>query len=262
MSTRSPKAPRLTLKECIKKVEKLFGEASTAVVTRDVAAQTMGYSGKSGPSLTLIASLLEYGLLLKKGTDVRISDLAVKILHPINEGQKMDGIREAIRKPGLYSQLLASHSECGAAVIKSHLVQQGFKPDSAQKTASVFLDNLEFAKMKGVDYSSDEENPDENGEPEYTENEDATPRPMARKKATPVIAPEIQNQDGNMIAEISVPLAGNQLKLALIGDNPVLEEDIEDIDALMDYLKRQLRRKVQRSAPKPEPDIDDDSDLE
>lgn len=243
---RSPKAPRNSLKDAVAATEKLFGKARRATVSREAAANAVGYSGLTGSSLTLLASLVGYGLLDRKGQQVIVSERAIAILHPKSDSAKLKALKEAALANPVFQKLAESHVGCDQGVIETELIHQGFSQEAAKKTASVFISNSEFASLDGSKYSTGQENDDFEDDEEFSDGgNDQVPPPFYRDLPPPQLpTPPV----GNMIAEISVPLAGNQLTLALIGNDPVLAEDIDDIDSLIDYLKRQLRKKVERGA--------------
>src|SRR5687767_9283903 len=94
--TKSPKAPRLTLADAIDAARKLYGEARKSAIKREVAAKPLGFASLNGSALTALATLKQYGLIDQStaGT-VAVSDLAVKILHPVSEQQKSDALRKS-----------------------------------------------------------------------------------------------------------------------------------------------------------------------
>lgn len=253
---RSPKAPRNSLKDAVTAIEKLFAKARRAPVTRESAANAVGYSGLTGSSLTLLASLIGYGLLDRKGQQVLVSERAIGILHPKSEAAKLKALKDAALANPVFQSLAETHIGCDQDVIENELIHQGFSPEAAKKTASVFISNSEFASLDGSKYSHSQVNDDFEDIDELGGSDDPpTPFiPAPQRESQPPHTLQATQPTGKMIAEISVPLAGNQLTLALVGNDPVLDEDIQDIDSLIDYLKRQLRKKVERatvSAPYP-----------
>jgi hypothetical protein len=256
---RSPKSPRNSLRTAIVAVEKLFKAAKRAPVGRDNAAKAMGYSGLTGVSLTVLASLAGYGLIQRKGQEIVVSELAISILHAMSDGQRLTSLQKAALEPPLFASLAEDYLEVSASVLASKLVQMGFAPDSAKKTASVFLENAEYAELTGASVSgtSANESEDEDGnEDEVTPyNPFLSPRdqPASREVVLSSLRPQAMlpsqpQPRSNVLATYKIPLGANEAELVFTGEK--LEP--EDFDALIDYVeifKKQFTRKLPKPAP-------------
>lgn len=248
MNTRgikSPKSPRNSLKEAIDASKKLFSEASRAFISREAAANALGYSGLTGSSLTLLASMSGYGLLAKQGTDVRVSDKAIQILHPLGESEKTVAIRAAALTPPLFAELFQTHGACSAKIIESKLVQNGFAPDAARKTAGVFSSNIEFAGLKSDAINSREQEEIENDDSDAPS--DSPPPSQSEVGPLTINLPTshviTRPNAGNLTKEYRFPLDDeNEVELKFYGTTFGLEQ----LDALQDtveFLKKQLGRR-------------------
>lgn len=126
---RSPSYPSYSLEDAIENVSKVFDEDRTNPVDREVVARHLGYSGLNGAADKSLATLMQYHLLEKvaKG-EVRVSPLAVDILHPDKAEQKKRALVESAYSPALFSELRDRFSEGvpSQSALKSYLVRKGF----------------------------------------------------------------------------------------------------------------------------------------
>jgi hypothetical protein len=134
----------------------------------------LGYSGRTGPSLTALASLKRYGLLADAGPGlVRLSDMAVSIIlaptadHP----DRVEAIRKAALLPSVFTNLWAQYGEGGGQLasddtMKYYLVKDlNFTEEAAVAVIRHFRDTVEFAQLSSVVESEDGESRDELGDP-------------------------------------------------------------------------------------------------
>lgn len=146
---RSPSYPSLTLEQAIDLVEKIHKANRTNVISRETAAKDMGYTGLTGRSLTVLASLAQYGLVEKAGKgDIKVTRRAVEILHPIEESHKAEAIIEAAQAPALFRMLRERFPEGvpSANALKSYLIQQSFNDVAIGPAISAFLETTAFAE--------------------------------------------------------------------------------------------------------------------
>jgi hypothetical protein len=226
---KSPKSPRNTLKDSLEVTQKLFKEASRAFVSRETAAKAMGYSGLTGSSLTFLASLVGYGLLAKKGAEVKVSDLAIEILHPTNDDQKKQALKKAALNPPLFADLAQNHGDCSEAVLASKLIQDKFPPEGAKKTARVFIANKEFANVDGPDYSGLDQNESSSDETSTTPLSDMIATQPVTK--TPSLGAAISSLIQSSV--LPVPVAGRIASIPF----PMTEEDFNLFIATLNLWK-------------------------
>ncbi|MES2997234.1 MAG: hypothetical protein V4733_10535 [Verrucomicrobiota bacterium] len=250
---RSPNFPALTLQKALEYASKLHTEAKRTAVKTPIALQAMGFNSANGRSLGVLGALRAYGLIMSDGGATQISDLALRILFPKNVQDAKQAKQQAALSPKLFKSIHERNGDLSEKMLASELFHQKFTQEGAAKAAQIFHQNREFTGGQfSVDSEFDELEDDELLDDSPLIGEVIQSAAPARSQAQgnpPVSQPLYRpSPTGNMIAEISVPLAGNQLTLALVGDDPVLPEDIDDIDTLIDYLKKQLRKKVERDA--------------
>jgi len=85
--------------------------------------------------------LAQYGLVDKDGSDVRISDLALKIFHPTNPTEAASATKEAALTPSYFKTIFESHHALSEDVLANHLARQGFTSEASKKAASVYKQN-------------------------------------------------------------------------------------------------------------------------
>src|SRR5712692_5273728 len=79
--TKSPNYPAVGLKAAIELVQSLWTAEKRTAVAPEAAVQAMGYKGMSGPASTSLSALKKYGLVESDGNRVKVSQLAMRILH-------------------------------------------------------------------------------------------------------------------------------------------------------------------------------------
>lgn len=252
---RSPKAPANTLEDCIAFLKKLYAEARRSYVKPEAAGRAMGYAGLTGSSLTLLASMSQYGLIDREKGNVMVSNLSVRILHPTSPDQFQGAIREAALAPKAFQELFDGYNDCSAEVLTSHLVQKEFNPNRAKRVAFVYTANKTFAKLDTI--SSFPSTTESLPETRSNEHNEIAPNPPPKPPPT---APLTRSADAvvpkghKMLAQYSIPLGGNQATLVFTGKS--LTPD--DFDALRDYVelfKKQFVR-AQKEPEQPAPDSD------
>src|SRR4051794_4310429 len=103
---RSPNFPVISLPQAIERIEAIYDKEQTLPATRETLAEHLGYSGLNGASIKMISALGKYGLLeLVDGRGFRVSKLAMAILHPANDQERSDAVREAAHLPALFQKL-------------------------------------------------------------------------------------------------------------------------------------------------------------
>ena len=151
--SRSPSAPSMTLQVAIEKAAAVETSYKKAVVGRESIANAMGYTETSGKGMRAIASLQAYGLLKRAGKgECCITELAMAILHPQSDDEKIEAIRTAVEKPKVFSDLLdkfgyATPNEHGVATA---LRRKDFGEVSAKQTAKFFVSSMAWMKEQGV----------------------------------------------------------------------------------------------------------------
>jgi hypothetical protein len=242
---RSPNYPKLSLESAMLLIAGFYNKAGKAQLNPQVAASALGYSGTNGAALTTIGALNQYGLLERqRGEGMAVSQLAIKLLHPVNSEQELASRREMALKPKVFSDLYSGgFHHCDESILANHLIQQGFTQDGARKAASVFKANVDYAKLVASDFklasSMDLTHDELVKETSLAVKGNIMPSPFL--KETTII--DIKSEEKKVLAKFSVPIGANEVEITFTGE--VLRPD--DFDALADYValfKKQYQRKL------------------
>src|SRR5437773_1161561 len=228
---RSPRSPSTPLSDAIDQIRKLHSEIGRARVKPESAAIALNYKGLNGAALTTLATLSQYGLIERSRGEVSITALAVKILHPTGEEQQRAAVREAALNPTIFKEIQEQFSQCSVEVLTSHLVQQGFTPDRARRTASVFAVNKGFANLSDAPKVTSEDSLKQRTDESRNQDSDTQRQRVGKERPA------------NMLAQYSIPLGRNEATLTFAGESL----SIEDFDALIEYVelfKKQFSRKA------------------
>jgi hypothetical protein len=231
-SDKSPRSPNYTLEDALAQVKKLHSQIGKAEVKPESAAVAMGYKGLNGAALTTLGTLSQYGLIERSKRTVTITPLAIRILHPMGDSQFNDALREAALAPKVFQEIHENFGQCSVEVLSSHLVQNGFTPDRAKRTASVYAANKGFANLGDAGTNK-------HVETAKRRTDDTNSEGITRYKRE--LPPEKSKEEG-VLAQYSIPLGGNEATLTFKGDSL----SISDFDALIEYVelfKKQFERK-------------------
>lgn len=174
---RSPHYPNISLPEAIARARRAFDLDRQAPLDREVAAKHIGYSGRSGTSDKVIGSIIQYGLFESVGKgEVRVSQRALDIFHPLNEQQKREAIQKAAYAPAVFRVL---RDRFGAGVVPSedsatsYLIREKFLPNAIDRVYSSYVATCQFLKQEGA---TDFAVPSPDEEEESIASESAAPR--------------------------------------------------------------------------------------
>lgn len=239
---RSPKAPVIPLTEAVELIKKLHSQIGRAKVDLQTACKALGYSGITGVTLSIIATLSQYQLINREQGQVLISPLAVRILHPTSIEQKEESLQEAAVAPQVFKNLSLYH-DSSEDVIASHLIQNGFTPERAKRVARVFKANKPHFKHgeSGID--------EEHNRSERDQQPETTPSLQTPIVSTAQAAPGPARVDRlpstEVLARYSIPLGENEATLVFTGKSL----SPEDFTALIEYVelfKKQFERRQPR----------------
>ncbi|MBA3570911.1 MAG: hypothetical protein H0W34_02810 [Pyrinomonadaceae bacterium] len=158
MATRSPNYPAVGLSEAVRMARQLWDQEERSPVTAETAVGAFGYESLSGPARTKLAALKKYGLIEDTPHGIRLSALAVRILHsPEVSREYGEAVREAALSPELFRELAQNHTTASEKGLQSYLLtQKEFSSTGAKVCARSFLDTVEFAKLDNGGYLDEE----------------------------------------------------------------------------------------------------------
>jgi hypothetical protein len=144
---RSPSYPRISLIRALDMVGRVYEAAFDSAIDTETALKLMGFQGQSGPSTAALASIKQYGLIEGRDRAIKVTPLAIRILHPSNDEEKNSGLREAATNPRFYGDVEKQFGGRipGDQVLKSQLVRSyGFNPNGADDFIRVLKENRAF----------------------------------------------------------------------------------------------------------------------
>lgn len=148
---RSPNYPALSLPDAINRVTALYRAQHTHLAPREVVAKGIGYNSLNGASATAISALHKYGLLERVGDEVRVSERAMRILHPESPDERRAAILEAAREPELFAEL--SERFPGRMpndeLLRNYLIRRGFAPAAVTAVILAYRETSEMAEREG-----------------------------------------------------------------------------------------------------------------
>jgi hypothetical protein len=247
---RSPRYPNHNLEETIDFIGKIHAEDRQHPVSREVAARHMGFSGISGTSDRALASLMHYGLAEKavKG-ELRVSDLALSIMHPHSEKERVRALFDAGFHPELFKELHDRYPDQppSAVSLESYLSRSGFAPAAIRPASKAYLETCQFLQRNGA-YESDGSLMQEGSESaDIIEHAEQKPVDMSPKIVTPAqgvpVAPVVRG-------DIFVLSGGGEVIANL--PETMSSRDYED---LKDWLELMIRKAGRKVVSEPAPSI-------
>lgn len=223
---RSPAHPVMPLDEVVEYARKIHERDRQQPVSREVAAQHMGFSGTTGSSDRALSALFHFGLAEKviKG-EIRVSGLAMRIIHPVTTEERREALHEAGFRPALFQELRERYSEAppSFAGLASYLTRQNFAAAAIGPAAKAYLDTCAFLQRENAYESVSVED----------EFEAASPQALRRKETPPVSTQIVPT------APVALPppalVAPTQADLELNEPNLSIRGNTVRIEALLDF---------------------------
>jgi len=233
--SRSPGYPNFGLAEAVSRISKVFQADRRNVIERAIVAKHIGYGGLNGAADKSIATLSHYGLLdrVSKG-EIRVSQLAMDILHPESPEKRKAALREAADSPQLFATLRERFPDgkFSEEALRSYLVRSGFQDAALEPAIRAYMATSQFLELERA-YESD-------GAPTKTSEESArqdggegNPPPPAAPPGwpfgTPTMQPpppqkkEIAMQGGERIMKTGMLSKGASFRLIVEGQIGVKE---------------------------------------
>ena len=149
--SRSPNYPQIGLKEALQRVSSVYKRDYQGTLTREIAAERLGYSGLNGKSLAVLAALGKFGLLEGRGEETRVSDLAVRILaFPPGSPERRGALGEAANRPELFGELdqRFGRGQASDAAVRAWLITRGFIPPAAEAAARSYRETKQLLEFE------------------------------------------------------------------------------------------------------------------
>lgn len=154
--TRSPSYPSVSLPRAVALAERIYSSAHRSAIDPETAYELMGFSGKTGASLSALAALKHYGLVEGRGDSLKVTDLAERIFNPLTDDEKLQALQESAQLPEFFAMLNQEFGDKLPAenVIKSIAIRKhGFSQSGAEGVAKSYAETLHYLKGLGVTVS-------------------------------------------------------------------------------------------------------------
>lgn len=187
---RSPNYPAIGLSQAIKYVRQLWDKEKRTPVPPEVAVKALGYKALNGPSRTAISALRKYGLVEEGSSGVRVSDLAMTILHdPKGSSEWQKAIQEAAFRPDIFREIYTDYADASDDALRGHLLKKEFSPSGANQFIAAFRDTLALVKTLDPGYIKDKGTQEEEKMPNGSEGQMAElPKGQGGKPSTRIFS--------------------------------------------------------------------------
>ncbi len=239
--SRSPNYPAIPLEQAIDLVKQIHAKSRTNVIDRESAAKDMGYSGLTGRSLKILGALGQYDLVTRAGKgDLRVTPIAVDILHGLTNDDRLNALRHAGEAPKLFKSIRDRFTDGVPSenVIRSYLVQQGYADSAIGPVIKAFLETNRFLEDAGAydGHGPSEEEDADSVEPIQATNLPAVIPPPSSLAHNPSAGGyRVMDSERVVFSEET----GSDQYLKLVAAGPL---DDSLLEALEDYIRRQRKR--------------------
>jgi len=144
----------MSLPDAVQRVAIIYKNQHTHGAPREVVVKSMGYNSLNGASASAISALVKYGLLEGRGDDIKVSDRAMRIMHPNSPEEKAEALREAARDPELFQEIGEKFPGRMPAdeVLRNYLIRDGFAPAAVTGVIRAYRETNEFVEREAGAY--------------------------------------------------------------------------------------------------------------
>lgn len=144
--------PRHTLEKALRIPNAILAQNAGKETPDVTAAGYLGITNPTGPFLLEVSSASKYGLLERPGSKIlKLTDLALKILKPQNPDDEINGLREAILKAPVISEVYKHYrgENLPDRIFFENTLTSSFNipPDRVSEFIEIFTDSLTKAKL-------------------------------------------------------------------------------------------------------------------
>jgi hypothetical protein len=224
----------------------VFQEDRVNPIDRNTAAIHLGYSGLSGAADKTLSTLVQYGLLEKAGKgEVRVSPLAVSIMHPNHTGERLQALKEAARNPPAFKQILERfpNGMPSKAALESWLVREGYQDRAIAPVVRSFLETMSFIRSEGVELEGeDSQNEREPLKLTHSDIEAPVQHPVMVPAPAAKSEPSVTEREQVGGEWFRVRLGANKtITISVVGDEAISERDIDKLIILLEAQKVALQ---------------------
>lgn len=159
---RSPNYPQIGLGAAIERVRMIYKSERQNRIDRDTAVKLMGFGGYNGASAGVLSAINKYGLLIGDAggeREMKVSDLAVRILVPHDDGEKAEAIAEAAGNPPLFKELAERWPDNPPSdpSLRSYLTRRGFADSALEAVIRSYEETHALVRETATQYKDDPE---------------------------------------------------------------------------------------------------------
>jgi hypothetical protein len=247
---RSPNYPAISLPEAITRAKTIHEAEQHLAAPKEVIAKHLGFGGLNGVSNRIISALTKYGLLEEvSGDKVKVSPLAISILHPTSPAEKASAIKDAASKPSLFSEITSewNGAQPSDANLRTYLIRRNFASDALDRVIQAYRDTMELVTSTEGGYNKPASHSD--GTPPVANVGEQAP--IQPKGPEPASAQRLPSPPSPQAGEESLPfhvaIAAGGLEIAARIKN---EGDVENLIQILQTMKPLLQNIYRRqSAP-------------
>jgi hypothetical protein len=127
--------------------KKMFNGVHQGRVDVDTACKLMGYAGSGGGAASsALGALRQFGLVDGLRGDVAVSELAMKIIQPLDESERIAALHEAASKPEIFGRILnqfGGRLPASDEPIRAYLIRnEGFSTAGANELIKTLRDTM------------------------------------------------------------------------------------------------------------------------
>lgn len=148
---RSPNYPQIELQDAVSLVRQIFNSEGQNFAPREVVAELLGYSSVNGASEKKVSAITAYGLLDRNSDrELRVSDLAMRVLHPETEQEEAEALFEAAHTPNLFQEINEKWPDTppSDANLRSYLIRRGFNQNAVDQVIKVYRSAMTLASVE------------------------------------------------------------------------------------------------------------------
>jgi hypothetical protein len=237
---RSPNYPSVALTQAVDLAVKFYEKEKRTAVAPEVAAKALGYGALSGTARTMIGALRQYGLLDSSKDGLRISDLAMDIIHnPLGSVDRTRALKEAAMRPPLIVELFGSHADASDDSLRAYLItKRKFAPDATGRFIPAFREAIQIARLPALDSREAEQRG--SGTPQKTP-------PANVEKGAPGAHPA--GETGETM-EFVWQLSGDVVATMTVSKKIELD-DVETLNIQLEGAKRAIIKQARANGAKP-----------
>jgi len=235
---RSPAYPNASISDVIEYARKIYEEERRNPVSREVAVTHMGFSGTTGSSDRALSALFHFGLAEKvvKG-ELRVTDLAIQLLHPDSQNERREALREAAFRPELFKELRERYpgEPPSAAALGSYLSRQGFAAAAIGPASRAYLETCYFLQREGA-YKSESVREEESADSAPSHAREESPKMQTHQNPPPAPPPTAPPPTDLHLNETNFDIRGLTVRVEALVDYEgltLLEEQIKGLRILL-----------------------------